>query len=239
MEVTLESIKDKHKGKTAVVVVLGPSLNQNLAELKKLNDNENLVVFTCNMFDKMIDIKADYWLVCAPMKPMYIASAHERINNHGATFLFANRIPGFSKADAAKYLTTDYIPVSDISNQPNSLQQTFAEYTGGKTYGPVDTVLLHLIALSVYTGCDDVYIAGADLNYSKGYVKNGVHRNGESIGKVNMDGPAKNRTVSYANTMRHSATNVGTNIYTLNPNSPLSIIMGVKTMGDLKQSIDE
>ncbi len=239
MELTLESIKDKHKGKTAVVVVLGPSLNDNLAELKELNDNENLVVFTCNMFDKMIDLKADYWLVCAPMEAMYIASAHERINNHGATFLFADRIPGFSRVDAAKHLTTDYIPVSDVANQPNSLQQTYAKYTGGNTYGPVDTVLLHLIALSVYTGCDNVYIAGADLNYSKGYVKNGVHRIGEAIGKSNMNGPAKNRTVGYANTMRHSATNVGTNIYTLNPDSPLSTIMDVKVMDDLKQSINE
>ena len=239
MEVTLESIKDKHKGKTAVVVVLGPSLNQNLDKLKELNDSDNLVVFTCNMFDKMIDIKADYWLVCAPMKPMYIASAHERINNHGATFLFADRIPGFSKSDAAKYLTTDYIPVSDVADNPNGLQQTFAKYTGGKTYGPVDTVLLHLIALSVYTGCDNVYIAGADLNYDKGYVKNGVHKDGELIGKVNMGVAAKNRTVSYINTMRYSATNVDTNIYTLNPNSPLSTIMDVKVMDDLKQSINE
>ena len=237
MELSLDSIKDKHKGKIGVVIVLGPSLKDNLSDLEELNDNDDVIYFTCNMFDKMINIKSNYWLVCAPMKEMYINTAYERINDHGATFLFASRIPGFSKESAKEKLSVDYIPVSDVANDPNGLQQNFAKYTNDNTYGPVDTVLLHLIALSVMSGCKKTYICGADLNYSKGYVKNGVHVIGERIGPLNMNSAARDRTVNYVKTMKESANKIGSEIYTLNKTSPLSSVLDVKTIVELKKDI--
>ncbi len=239
MELKLDDIVDKHKGKVALVVVLGPSLNEHLKHIEELNDNENLIIFTCNMFDVMTNIKTNYWLVCASLQPMLINNSYKRINDHGATFLFAHRIPGFSKEIAKQKIKTNYIPVSDLSNQKDSLQQTFANYTNSETYGPVDTVLLHLINLGVITGCDSIYITGADLNYDKGYVKNGVHTLGERIGKINMNQKAKNRTLDYIKTMKKSANNVGAELFTLNPSSPLSSILEVKTIEDLKNNLNE
>jgi hypothetical protein len=237
MEKELKNYKNIHHNKIGLVVVLGPSLNEHLEDIKKLNDEENLIIYTCNMFDRMIDINPNYWLVCAPMKPMYIKNAYNRINNKKSTFLFAHRIPGFSKEDAKNFLTCDYIPVSDVYQDPESLQQTFAKYTKGETYGPVDTVLLHLVSLSIFNGCKKVYIVGADLDYKKGYVKNGVHKEGERMGLHFMNTSAKNRTIEYMKKINNSAKKIGVEIYTLNKTSPLIEVFECKNINNLKNDI--
>jgi len=238
MEKELKNYENIHKGKVGLVVVLGPSLNEHLEVIKKLNNQDNLIVYTCNMFDKMIDINPNYWLVCAPMKPMYIKNAYNRINNKKSTFLFAHRIPGFSKEDAKKFLTCDYIPVSDVHEESESLQQTFSKYTNGETYGPVDTVLLHLVSFSIFNGCKKVYIVGADLDYKKGYVKNGVHVEGERMGLHFMNSTAKQRTIEDMKKINSSAKKVGVGIYTLNRTSPLTEVFECKNIKDLVSDIE-
>jgi len=243
MRIPLDEIKDKESGKVAIVLGLGPSLNQVLPVVEKMSkeNRDGASFYTCNLFNSMANVMTDYWVVCNSQKVMSLRSAFNRYNSQpNAKFVFTPRINGFSVKEANELLKVDYVAIHDQPSNPISLSDYLKVYTNSeKGYPPVDSVIIHQIALAIVTGCKEIYISGVDLDYSKGYAKRNVHKDGEKLGKRYMDAGARARTISHIQFLRACAKNVGCEIYSLNETGPLSQILEVKKIDELKTKLDE
>jgi len=242
MKLDLENIKDKESGKIGIALGLGPSLRSVLPVIEKMNiDNRDKASFySCNMFNSMMAVQTDYWVVCNPQKCMHLAVAYNRYNSQDATFVFTPRINGFTIKEAEDLLTVDYIPISDQPVGDMSLSQYLKDYTNSEApYPPVESVIIHMIALAIISGCKEVYISGVDLDYKNGYVKEGAHKDGVHLGKTFMNAGARTRTINHIRFLRSCAKNVGCELYTLNETGPLSEILEFKDVNELKNKLDE
>ena len=238
---TLNDIKDRDSGKIGMVIGLGPSLNEVLPYIEGLSENarDKVSFYCCNLFNQMTKIKTDYWVVTNNQPKMSLKKAHGTYNSQPESiFLFASRINGFSEAEAKKLLNLKYIAMSDNGSGEYDLPLTLKKYTSSeKKYGAVHSVIIHQIALSIITGCKEIFISGVDLDYSKGYVKPGVHQEGVSLGKTFMNSKARKDTIDKIVLLKECAEKVDCNLYTLNPSGPLSKVLEVKNTGDIDKII--
>lgn len=236
MQIKLEDIIDAHKGKRAFISALGPSLNEVLPQFEEMSKDENNddVFISCNLYKGMCDIQTDYFIVANNQPVMSIVNAHSTYNKTKSTMLFSSRINGFSPELAKKHLTCDWISMIDVPSEKNSLQNFFKDYVEGDVYGAVYTVLCHMVAIAVIVGCKDIYIAGADLNYARGYVKPDFHKSGVVLGRTFMDNNAKTITLKQIKKMRENAEKKGVKIYSLNKTSPLCQVLEYKNINELK-----
>ena len=236
MKIDLKDIVNKHENKRAFIAMLGTSLNEVLPDLEKMSKDKNNddIFISCNLYSQMCDIHTDYFIVTNNQPVMSLESAYEIYNKTNSTLVFSSRIKGFSIDSANKHLTCDWVAINDFLNAKDSLQDCFKEYTEGEVYGSVLTVLCHTIALGVVAGSKEIYIAGADLDYSKGYVKEKAHPSGVSLGKRIMNDKAKKDTINQINKIKKSAENKGVKIYCLNESSPLCEILEHKKIDDIK-----
>lgn len=88
-------------------------------------------------------------------------------------------------------------------------------------YGTGDSVAVHALALAVILGCNPIYIAGVDLDYSKGYVDNKT-QNHDSFN------PWMPRIINDFWQIKNSAEKLGIKIYNLSQESPLKDIFETK-----------
>jgi hypothetical protein len=243
MMLSLDEIKDKELEKVGIVLGLGPSLNQVLPVAEKMSEEnrDDVSFYTCNLFNSMTSIETDYWVVCNSQEIMTLKKAFGRYNSQpDSTFVFTPRIIGFSLEDANSLLKGKYLPIHDMPGEATSLSDYLKEYTNSEQgYPPVYSVIIHQIALAIVTGCKEIYISGVDLDYSKGYAKRDVHSDGERLGKMYMNSEARARTISQIQFLRACAKNVGCEIYSLNETGPLSQILDIKKIDELKIKLDE
>jgi len=237
-----DDIKDRDLGKKAIVCGLGPSLSTSLSDLLWINRNarHKASFYSCNLFDLMTDLTTDYWVVANSQDLMKIKNAHHRYNKQkGSTLIFASRITGFETDLAEDLLEIDYIPMGDHGGIVNSLPDYFKNYCSANlSYGAVNSVAIHMIAIAIITGCKEIYISGVDLDYSRGYVKNGVHDEGVSLGKSLMKEKQAFETIDQIKFLQACAVEVGVKMYSLTPNTYISKILEYKNPADLRNEIE-
>lgn len=236
----LKDIVDVHKDKRAFIAALGPSLNEVLSDFEEMSNDEtnNDIFISCNLYQKMCDIQTDYFVVTNNQKIMSLKQGHTTYNKSNSTLIFADRINGFSIKEAQELLTCKWIAIHDQPNNERSIQDLFEEYTTGDEYGAVSTVLLHMVAVAVIAGCKEIYIAGADLDYSKGYAKEGFHETGVRLGRMYMQARSREESVQQIKKMKDSASKVGVNIYCLNKTSPLCQVLDHREFKTLTDDTD-
>ena len=236
MNIDLKDIVNKHENKRAFIAMLGTSLSEVLSDLERMSkdkDNDDIFI-SCNLYSQMCNIQTDYFVVTNNQSVMTIETAYNLYNKTNSTLVFSSRIKGFFIFLSNKHLTCDWVAINDVPNAKDSLQDCFKEYTEGEVYGSVLTVLCHTIALGVVAGSKEIYIAGADLDYSKGYVKEKAHPSGVSLGKRIMNDKAVEATLNQIKKIKESAENKGVKIYCLNESSPLCKIIEYKKLDDIK-----
>lgn len=212
MRIEFKDIIDSEKGKTAIVIGLGPSLNRHMSFLSEVNrDKENYCIISCNNIDRQLpSLRIDHWMLAQPAdsgSEFYIPNAYERYNRDpNTTFYYTDCLDLTPRDMADRLLTVNWIGYDQRHNNsekcgwkmPNgsdptccariipgrkTIQEEFRDYTGAKElYGCGDTVAVHMIANAVMLGCKQVYVFGVDLDYSKGYVNNNLPETKTRIG---------------------------------------------------------
>lgn len=198
--IEFSDIINKEKGKSGIVMGLGPSLNNNIGFIKETRDKNEFSLISCNNIDVMADFGVDYWILAQPadyQNPLHIPLAKDRYNKMGATFLYTDCLDLTDRDEVEKLLhNINYIgydqrhfksercswldvhgrkPIccNGIIEGRLCIQEEFKKYTGVDfMYGTGDTVGVHMVALSVMLGLNPIYITGIDLDYSKGYFNN-------------------------------------------------------------------
>ena len=242
MKKNFEDILNKEVGKVAIIAGLGPSLSSVLPDITWMNSyaKEKVAFFNCNLFDLMTDLNTDYWIVANSQRIMTIKEAYKRYNSQkNATLIFASRIPGFQEELAENLLEIDYIPMKNAVGS-FSLSHCLQDYCSmGSQYNAVHTVIIHMIAVAIISGCKEIYISGVDLDYSRGYVKNGVHNDGVKLGKDMMNEKAVQDTVDKVKYLKSCAKKVGAELYSLSAAGVLSNILKYKDVKDLRKEIED
>lgn len=84
-------------------------------------------------------------------------------------------------------------------------------------YSTGDTVAVHAIAFAIMMGCNPIYISGLDLDYRKGYANPDKTDWSQKSQSPNAWTPVRKNLLNDLRILNHSATNMGTKVYTLNP----------------------
>lgn len=182
------------KGKTAYVFATGPTLGQCLPIYLNHEINDKVLI-SCNDIDIFTDLSPDYWVFANPVQT--IPYMLERFANFPqSTVVYADSVDCTPNDWVKQNLTTNkYISYdqrhfngqkctccpngcSNMIKERLTIQEVLSKVTKTNTlYGPGDTVALHMLALALILGCSKIYIAGVDLDYSKGYYNSNTVNN--------------------------------------------------------------
>tara|TARA_R110000803_G_scaffold209367_1_gene278882 strand:- start:4667 stop:5407 length:741 start_codon:yes stop_codon:yes gene_type:complete len=241
MEISFNDIINKEKGKIAIVIGLGPSLNLDIEVIKSLN-RDKYVLICCNDYDLMTELVGDYWVHANSLDT--IGKNYLRYNLRDSTIVFADSVDPTPRNVFERLLTGIYLPYDqrhfdgrhctwggglngrsyccdNIINDRLTIQEELMRFTGFKTkYGTGDTVSLHMLSLSILIGCKNIFITGLDLDYSKGYTNGGV-----SNDSFNQYLP---RIKSDFKIIYESAKHIGVDIHITNNQTPLKEIIEIK-----------
>jgi len=248
----IENLVDKHKGKTAIVMGLGPSLNTCLDKFREISKNdemrENLVFISCNRCHMFLEIDLDYWV---------LANAEMTINNSYPAFnamkrgelVYANSVDTTPMSKVDKLLKINYTPYDQrhfdgkkcpneraccrnvLDEQKITIQELLQQYTKyPEKYGTGATVALHMLALSVIIGCKKIFMAGVDLTYKLGgYASKKIPHP-----KTDAFTPYFGRMVQHLKIIDSSAKNIGASIFNLNKKS---IFKDINIIDDFNEEI--
>jgi hypothetical protein len=172
--------------KTAFVFATGPSLGDALPFFLD-EPTSNKILISCNDIDIFTDLIPDYWVFANSIQT--IASMIERFAKFpNSVVVYADSVDTTPNEWVKQNLLTNKFISYDqrhFNNQkcphcPNgcanfienrfTIQELLSKFT--KTdflYSPGDTVAVHMLALAIILGCKKIYLAGVDLDYSKGY----------------------------------------------------------------------
>jgi hypothetical protein len=176
-QVSLKELKDKHKGRPAVLIGGGPSINK--MDLDKFQD---YVTFGCNgFFLKMesLDWSPTYYTVEDPLPAMdnskeisELADTHKII-----PYDLKKYVKPYSGKTTYVDFRRSYLRPShpDFPSFRKKDENRF--YWGG-------TVMYYNIQLADYMGCDPIYLVGVDLNY---VVPEGTRKNGAVLTSIDND----------------------------------------------------
>jgi len=179
-----KDIINKHKGITARIIGLGPSLEQHLDDLRQKEDD---IYFSCNAFDELIDLDIDYWVLANANPKFDILTNHKRYNDYGRAVVLYKSMKGREwENEVEKVLNVPFLTYSNrFPDEKKSIQWQFAKYTGNnKSYSSGATVAIHMLAFAIIMGCNPIYIYGVDLDY----ITNGAYVNKLDHKVVNPDG---------------------------------------------------
>ncbi len=224
---------DSVNNKTAFVAALGPSLRP---YIEWINNNRNyLTLISCNDVDLMTPLSPDYWGFANSIQTMPFMA--ERFKSYpNSTIVYADSVDQTPRSQVEKILDKDFYGYDQrhfngqtCSKCPNrcanviperyTIQEHLQQYTNhSERYSTGDTVAVHLTALAVLLGCKKIYIAGCDLDYSKGYV-NQVSFNNDSFS------PYIQNIINDFKIIAKSAQNIGAEIINLSSISPLQQVL--------------
>jgi hypothetical protein len=218
MRLSFKDVEDRHKGSPAFVAAHGPSLNPYLCKLPELKQ-AGYIIIGCNEWYTFHEACPPQYYVLA--NTVYTMSRQiSVINRYNLTPVFASSVDPTDFNWIEKNTNRDFLPYRQHMNGPEvqSIQEALCKHTNQtEWYGSGDTVALHMIALAIILGCNPIYIAGVDLDYTLGYAQHSKPQEfvvGNEIGAMNnyLDRNLKNLSIIYA-----AAKNVGVGIYNLNP----------------------
>lgn len=262
MHLQLPDIILRDKGKTGFVVGLGPSLRNQLAMLKQIDqDKESFKIISCNNADQVTDLLFDYWMVAKPENlgnTLNIENAHNRyVSRPKALLLYTDCLDLTPRSLVTRLLgNIDYIgydhrhfkgtPCTAGSGPAGRqiccehliaerlcIQEVLQKVTKyDRHYSSGDTVEVHMLALAVIAGMNPIYITGMDLYYTDGYVRNDLPETAEMVGMDMVQNILNDLTL-----IRDMAKNIGVDIYCLDGGLKISEIFPVKKFPTLKEAM--
>jgi len=233
MRLSFKDVEDRHKGSPAFVAAHGPSLNPHLCRLTELKQT-GYIIIGCNEWYTFHEFCPPQYYVLA--NTIYTMKRQiSIINRYGLIAVYASSVDFTDFGWIENNTKCDYLPYRQHINGPEvqSIQETLCKHTNQtEPYGSGDTVALHMIALSVILGCNPIYFAGIDLDYTLGYAQNSNPQEfviGNEIGAMNnyLDRNLKNLSIIY-----NAAKSIGVEIYNLNQNPSYNTV----PVGTLDQS---
>lgn len=154
----LWKLKDKHKGEKAVIIGMGPSLKPSDLERFK-----GFVSFGCNKiylaYDQ-VDWRPDYY---SAMDSLVIENNYEEIKSlNGSTMVFPKNKKKYLPKNT-EYLFYDIF--AGIKSKKFLKKKIYSETPIEGIISGGGTVLLPLIQMAYWCGCDPVYIVGLDFSF--------------------------------------------------------------------------
>jgi len=224
----ISNLINKHKGEIGFVAALGPSLKSHLEYIK----SKKAITISTNDFDLMTDIEPNYWMM-ANSSPNSIPRMIQRINNlNSIDIIYADSVDPTPRNHVESIMNRDfygydqrhfdgkecgYCPQGcrNLISDRLTIQEHLQSYTKhNERYSPSDTVATHMLAMAILMGFSKIYIAGCDLDYTKGYV-DGVTTNRDTFN------PYLKNILNDFRIINDSANNIGTKIYNLSEISHL------------------
>lgn len=245
-KLSFNDIIDKEKGKTAIVIGLGPSLNGDIETIKGLYDNDDYILIGCNDYDLMTDLYIDYWVHANSIDT--VGKNHKRYNSRDSLLVYADSVDSTNKILVDRLLSVDYLAYDQ--RHFNGMHCTWGKGTGGrhiccgnmeegrltiqeelmrytnheKHYGGGDTVALHMVSLAILLGCKEIFLTGIDLDYSKGYINGG-----KSFDSFNQYLP---RILDDFTIIKDSANSVDVNVFITSDQTYLTKVIGIKNLSN-------
>lgn len=153
------SYKDKYRGQRCFIVANGPSLK--IEDLNKLSENGE-ITFGMNRIYMLFDRtkwRPTFYLV---QDPTIIRSCYTEINEKITQSVKFVKVPGEPKYDLPNSIYFDV----DYTKADKGITPDF--YDGTKcTFADANSVSYTALQLSIYMGFSEIYLIGADCNYSK------------------------------------------------------------------------
>lgn len=167
-EDTVDSLRNKWKGKDLYIVAAGPSLDKNYLKLKEAGEN-SVILATGTVFRKLLNagINPDYVIV---------SDANPRVYAQ-ISGLEECKIPILFLSTAHKGYAQNYQGKKYLICQKNYPEaEKFAEEHGYNLYNTGGSVSTIALDLGIQFGCKRIIFLGLDL----GYTNNLVHASGTS-----------------------------------------------------------
>jgi hypothetical protein len=179
MKLSFNHIVDTERGKTAIIVGLGPSLRSDIEKITHISKTkrDKYVIISCNRISKVSDMHVDYWVLANNLGSMTINNNFETYNKmKNCTIVYASTVDPTPLNQVNRVLKNNFLPFDQRNHETNNTIQTILQrYTNHDVhYGSGTTVAVHMTALAILLGCKDIYITGVDLDYSDGYVNNNI-----------------------------------------------------------------
>ncbi len=230
MKINYKDIINKEKGKIALCLGLGPSLKKNLEviEIISKEEKDKFCTFSCNLFQDLTKIDADYWLIANNQEHMQLNKVN--FNNYNGIFLYQNSIDNHNPDEFIQNCI-NYIQMT--SENQLSLQECVSEYCKmpEAPYVYVHSVIVHLVALAIITGCKEILITGVDLDYSHGYVSENFNKESLKMGEHTMP-LNQGHVIRALITLNEYAKSVGAEVFCLNDGTKLSENLNKKNISD-------
>jgi hypothetical protein len=235
MKLQFKDLIDKHKGKPAIVVGHGPSLNTHIKKICELKNK--FILFGCNEWYHIYQDAPHFWVIANNQQTIKTDINIINTRAKDSIICYADSVDLTDRAWIDKNLFCNYLPYDQrhFNSKPCgckscyqiipgrlTIQEEFQKYTGSeKRYGSGDTVLLHSLSIAVLCGCDPIFITGLDLDYKKGYAKN----KGNLISKVCVKELShySGRIVKDLGIINDCAKAIGRTIKVLNPGNSFGV----------------
>ena len=245
MQISFKSIHHLNINKTGLCIASGPSLEPYLNIIGKISKGkrERYVLFSVNELDNWYKFKSDFRVFANNIQTIK-NSFFNLIKYKKTTIVFAESVDltarwlykillyrvNYLVYDQRHFLGKACEPLRECCNRIRkdrlTIQeelQKFCNYS--QRYGTGHTVAVHMLALSILSGCKEIYIFGVDLNYNLGYVNVSINNNDsfdEWIEEIIYD----------FNIIYQSALNIGVNIYSCSKNSPINSVIPYKEFNE-------
>lgn len=238
MKIQFKDIIDKHKNNKCLVVGHGPSFTPYIDKLQHYKE-QGFVIIDCNDFYNFHDVTPTYIVFASSQNTMLVNK--EKLNNLNTTVVYADSADLTDKKWIEENITCDYLPYDQrhfdgtkcvacdsfgcgrhFNNNRLTIQEELKKYSNyNDRYGTGDTVVLHMISLSILLGCNPIYVTGFELDYSKGYAKSKI--------KLNVPSPSdftlyNDNLINDLSIINKSAKNKGIEIINLNKNSRFDVL---------------
>jgi hypothetical protein len=241
MQIKFKDIIYSNTNKIGFCIASGPSLKPYIKNLQNISRTKRykFCLFSVNDIDKWYNFKCDYRVFANNIQTIK-NSFLDLIKFKKTTIVFADTVDltpiwlyklllyrvNFFVYDQRHFLGKNCVPYSDCCNriQKNRLTiqeelQKFCNYN--LRYGTGHTVAVHMLSLSILSGCKEIYLFGVDLNYKLGYANDNITNNDsfdEWIDEIIYD----------FNIIYQSALNIGVKIYSCSKDSPINKIIPFK-----------
>ena len=108
---TFNGIKDLHKGKAALILGHGPSLNRIKGSLESYKNDPNFITISCNHWPKHLNMIPDYWVIAN--QQFTVAKHLDLFNYFDSTLLYADSCDLTNKQWVKAHLKCDYLSYNE------------------------------------------------------------------------------------------------------------------------------
>ncbi len=230
----IEPLIDNHKGKPAIVIAHGPSLNDHIEEIENKQKSGHIVI-ECNEWHLFHSFQPDYWLFANTQLTM--SSQIHVLNQYRIPILYADTVDLTDRKWIENNLKCEYLGYDQrhFDNKPcyakkcchqlvpgrKTIQEELQHYCKfDQHYGAGDTCAIHMISFMVLFGCNPIYFVGIDLDYSLGYAK---HNGNIRLPNAKSQSQFRERILKDLKIIVDSAKNVGVDVINLNKNSTFDV----------------